>query len=277
MKIIDIDKLFDDYISKYVYENIGKVKPEEIEDQMPVLYEQFGDTPLAELQGKTPNTFYKEIPAVELLDLLEEHITSGVGVSDFLCEAITSADGVEQAVCKKLSQDNDEEFTLYLMNFLNDLGSDKATARYLEFIMFDYSEPIRELATELLNNFADKEKEAIIEHYKDASAIKRACLTEVLSHASKDERVFNILINEFIANPDNMPLYAGYLAKYGDDRALPFLYTAIENEKISYMDFEELRFDIEVLGGEYTKKRDFSKDKSYKKIKESTIKKPKII
>ena len=38
MKIIDIDKLFDDYISQYVYENIGKVKPEEIEDKMPVLY-----------------------------------------------------------------------------------------------------------------------------------------------------------------------------------------------------------------------------------------------
>ena len=34
MKLIDIDKLFDEYISEYVYSNIGKIKPEEIENKM---------------------------------------------------------------------------------------------------------------------------------------------------------------------------------------------------------------------------------------------------
>ena len=43
--------------------------------------------------------------------------------------------------------------------------------------------------------------------------------------------------------------------------------TAIEGEKISYADFEELRFAIEALGGKYDKERDFSQDKTYKKIK----------
>ena len=43
--------------------------------------------------------------------------------------------------------------------------------------------------------------------------------------------------------------------------------TAIENEKISYADFEELRFAIEALGGSYDKIRDFKSDKSFKKIK----------
>jgi len=82
-----------------------------------------------------------------------------------------------------------------------------------------------------------------------------------------DEKVYEILINEFIKHSDNVPLYAGYLAKYGDERALPFLMTAIENEKISYADFEELRFAIEALGGTYDKIRDFKSDKSFKKIK----------
>ena len=72
---------------------------------------------------------------------------------------------------------------------------------------------------------------------------------------------------EFAKNTDNIPLYASYLAKYGDERALPFLMTAIEGEKISYADFEELRFAIEALGGKYDKERDFSQDKTYKKIK----------
>ena len=79
--------------------------------------------------------------------------------------------------------------------------------------------------------------------------------------------MFDILVAEFAKNQNNIPLYAGYLAKYGDERALPFLNVAIEKEKISYADFEELRFAIEALGGEYNKVRDFSNDKSFKKIK----------
>ena len=38
-------------------------------------------------------------------------------------------------------------------------------------------------------------------------------------------------------------------------------------EKINYADFEELRFVIEALGGEYKGDKDFSADKIYKKIK----------
>ena len=59
-KIIDIDALFDKYISDYVYGNIGKMKPEEIENKIPDLYVKFGDEKLKDLDGKTPNTFYKD-------------------------------------------------------------------------------------------------------------------------------------------------------------------------------------------------------------------------
>ncbi len=267
MKIIDIDILFDAYISDYVYANVGKVNPEEIENQMPVLYSEFGDKSLKELDGKTPNTFYREYSVAELLDTLRAHLEQGVSVSDFLCEAITSADGADKAIYQLLKSDNDEELTLYLMNFLNDLGSGIASKRYLEFILWDYSETIRELATELSYDFADKELETILTSYQEADEKRKACLVDILSHASKDDRVFDILINEFVKHGENIPLYAGYLAKYGDERALPFLFTAIEGEKISYVDFEELRFAIEALGGEYDKQRDFSQDKFYKKIK----------
>ena len=53
VKIIDIDALFDKYISDYVYTSIGKEKPEEIENKIPALYISFGDTKLKDLDGKT--------------------------------------------------------------------------------------------------------------------------------------------------------------------------------------------------------------------------------
>ena len=65
IKVIDIDALFDSYISDYVYKNIGKVKPEEIENNIPVLYEKFGSESLKELDGKTPSTYYEDASTSE--------------------------------------------------------------------------------------------------------------------------------------------------------------------------------------------------------------------
>ena len=267
IKIIDVDALFDKYISDFVYGNIGKIKPEEIENEIPTLYEKFGDETLKELDGKTPNTFYRQYGAEELLSCLKGHLAKGVAVSDFLCEAITASENYEDALVKALDEDGNEEFTVYLMNMLIEGDAKKAKDRLLQLVLWDYSEGIRELATELLATMSDQVKEQILSQFNEAEPSKKVNLVEILAGCSKDDRVFKILIDEFIKNQNNIPLYAGYLAKYGEERALPFLLAAIENERISYADFEELRFAIEALGGEYNKERDFSKDKTFKKIK----------
>ena len=268
IKVIDVDGLFDSFISDFVYKNIGKVKPEEIENKIPELYIEFGKTPLKELDGKTPETYYKEGDVNELLNVLKSHIDKGVSVSDFLCEALRDLDS-EKQIATELKNDNGEEYTLYLMNILSDKNSSISADRFLEFILWDYSMPIRELATELLSQYPEKVLEKILAQFKETTEDKKANLTEILSHAQKDDRVFNILIEEFVKNQDKIPEYASYLSKYGDERALPFLMTAIESEKIDYSDFEELRFAIESLGGTYEKERDFSKDKLKNKIKQT--------
>lgn len=267
VKIIDVDVLFDKFISDFVYGNIGKVKPEEIENKIPELYVEFGNTPLKELDGKTPNEYYKSYSISELLECLKVHLKEDVAVSDFLCETITSKKENEDALADALNGENDEEFILYIMNMLGELGSKKPLKRYLEFVMWDYSETVRELATELLKENAETVKADVLVQFADADEGKRAFLTEILSNCKNDDRVFDILIAEFMKHQENVPVYANYLAKYGDERALPFLTASIEREKISYADFEELRFAIEALGGEYKKERDFSSDKTFKRIK----------
>ncbi len=267
IKIIDIDALFDKYIEGYVYSNIGKVKPEEIENRISELYIEFGDQELKELDGKTPNTYYTQFTGEQLVECVKQHLESGVSVSDFLCEAITGNQDNEKAVANALGEDGNEEFTLYLMNMLGEMGSKLGAKRYLDFIAWDYSDTIKELATELLSEMAEEVKEEVIICYNESEESKKPFYTEILSRLKNDDRVFDILTLEFVKHKENVPLYANYLAKYGDERALPFLLNAIEDEKISYADFEELRFAIEALGGSYDKKRDFTSDKTYKKIK----------
>ncbi len=271
IKIIDVDALFEKYISDFVYKNVGKVNPEEIEDKIPVLYNEFGDKKCDALDGKSPNEYYKSFPATELLACLKEHIKKGVSVSDFLCEALESTPD-EDAILSALGEEESEEFILYLMNILSARGSKKAYQRYLDFIAWDYSAPVKELAAELLIDGVEDVKDRIISEFKNLSAENKLYLTEVLSHAKKDDRVFEILINEFLSHGENIPLYASFLVRFGDEKALPFLTTAIENEKIDYADFEELRFSIEALGGIYDKERDFNNDKVRKKLKDADVK-----
>ena len=105
IKIIDIDQLFDKYIHDYVYQNVGKIKPEEIENNIPILYEKFGNESLKELNGLTPNIFYESYKTEELIALLRTHVEQGVAVSDFLCEAISkrkSKPGI-RAICLIIS------------------------------------------------------------------------------------------------------------------------------------------------------------------------------
>ena len=269
IKIIDIDELFDKYISDFVYQNIGKVKPEEIENQIPKLYEEFGDKSLDELDGFAPNNYYLQFEIEKLIECLKTHIDRGISVSDFLCEAITKDKENELALVNAL-EDKDEEFTLYLMNMLADMGSEKCADKFLEFILWDYSSPIKELATEHLKSISHIVKDQILAQFDGYDESVKEYLSEILSTCEKEDKIFDILINQFVKNPSKIPIYAGYLSKYGDQRALPFLMTQIEREDIDYADFEELRFAIEVLGGEYNKIRDFNKDKTYKKIKTRT-------
>ena len=267
IKIIDLDRLFDKYIEKYVYENVGKVKPEEIENEIPVLYAKFGDETLSELDGATPNSYYRKFGAEGLLNTLKEHIERGVSVSDFLCEAITADKDCEKAVKNELLKENPAEYTAYLMNFLADINGDIPIGRYLEFALFDYPEEIGELATEFLGKNADKAKSAVLTALSDAAEDKKSRLYEILSCVKeREDAVFDALVAGFFKHAGEIPLYSSFLARYGDERAIPFLSAAADGD-VNYADFEELRFAIEALGGEYKGKKDFSADKIYKKIK----------
>ncbi len=267
MKIIDVDKLFDKYISDYVYKNIGKVDAEEIENKIANLYLDFGKESLSELDGKTPETYYQSFSTIELVEGLKKHIEQGVSVPDFLVETITNRKQDVDVLISELKDANDEEYSMYLLNMLKNMDEKKGAKLYLEFLLCDYSESIKEVATELLaEKMASIVKEDIILEYEGADKITKERFCEILSNASRDDRIFNILIEEFKGRKDNIPLFAGYLAKYGDERAIDELIKVIEQEKIKYADFEELRFAIEALGGEYNKERDFSHDKYFEKI-----------
>ena len=67
---------------------------------------------------------------------------------------------------------------------------------------------------------------------------------------------------------------ASYLAAYGDERALKPLLKKIEDRSIGFVEFQELKYAIEALGGEYNEPRDFSADKDFLAVETASSKSP---
>ncbi len=260
MKLYDFDGMFDKKLSDYISKNVGKFKEEEWEDMIPGMYAKFGDTVIKSL-GVSPNAYYAAMSSEELIKCLRAHVKNDVPVSEFLCKAIESRTECADMLIPLL-ESGDEKLKSYVVNIL---GADKkAIPVYMRLITGDADEDFKNQCADFIKENADLVIESAIENYKNG--VGKPLMLEILSKVTaRDDRVFDILIKEFRGG-DDVPMLAGYLAAYGDERALPYLMDKIDEENIPYVEFQELKYAIEALGGEYSKQRDFSGDEYYELI-----------
>ncbi len=259
MKLYDFDGMFEEKLAAYIKRNPRGYTEKQWEDVIPSMYSKFGDTVVKSL-GKTPNQFYAEQSNEELLATLRAHLQKGVPVSEYLCRAIESRN-MDDLLIPLLHGSNDE--VSYALNLLG--ASKKAVPVYMELLVSSDDEDVRNTCVDYVKEFADDVKDVALSNYKEG--VQPEYMLEILSRViARDEQVFNLLVSAFRTADENLALRASYLAAYGDERALDYLYERIE-EDISYADFQELKFAIEALGGTYDKERDFSSDPYYEIIK----------
>lgn len=259
MKLYDFDGMFDDKLSSYISENSGKYKESEWEELIPVLYNRFGDTKIKAL-GKTPRGYYAEMDDKEIIKCLKAHLKQGITVSEFLCTEIEGRKLFGELA--PLLNGTDDE-CVYALNLL---GADsRLSETYMRLLTERENENIKDRCAELLKEKADEVLELTINNFQNN--VEREYMLEIMSRSViRNDDVFEILLKEFRCSED-IAVSANRLAVYGDERALKYLYEKIEDEGISYVDFRELKFAVEALGGEYNEERDFSADPYYEIIK----------
>lgn len=266
-KYVDIDALFEKFVKEQVARSEKKRTLEEWESNIPELYEAFGRQSFEELDGKTPETYYEGESGQELVESLCRQIDGGLAVSEYLCSAIAASADAEKPLIALLDC-GEEEKTMYALNLLGEKDSDLAVPKYVEIVSSSgCDEHARELAAELLSAKSEQCKETLLRLYNDAEESTKELFCDILSRCAADERIYAVLEDAFVSHPDRPTLYSSFLARYGDERALGVLYEAIERPALDFSEFRELKFAIETLGGEYEKKRDFSQDKIFKKLK----------
>ena len=157
-----------------------------------------------------------------------------------------------------------DELATYAVNILNSKGCKKALQFYVELIKScKAGESLLETLTEVLTQNAESVKEEVLSAYsKDSKS--SIYFVEILASMSLDDRVLNILLAEFDSRDSGLSLYASYISKYGDEKALPSLYNKLQKTGLQYYDRKEIELAIENLGGDPTSPME--EERYFKKI-----------
>ena len=269
MKLVDFDGLFDEKLTQFMEENKNKYTEKQWEDIIPKLYKKFGDTFVAKVKC-TPKEYYAKMTETELVQTLREHLAKDVPVPEFLCAEIENR-GEAETLAPMLF-DKDEAAVSYAINLIGD--NPKAYDTYFSILEKNLStEDVRSDLADIFKFHADEVKERAFANLE--KGIAKEYMLEILSRVKeKEERIFQALLAAFLSG-ENVPMHASYLAAYNDERALIHLMKKIEDQTIGFVEFQELKYAIEALGGEYDEPRDFTDDKDYLAVEAAASKKAK--
>ena len=267
MELVDFDGLFDEKLTVYMEEKKNKYTEKQWEDVIPRLYKKFGDTYVAKV-GCTPKEYYARMSNAELVATLSAHLRSDVPVPEFLCNELESRNDVEALL--PLLGEKDSATQSYAINLI--LDDKRAYEAYFTLLCDEEADAdVRDDVAEIFKQNADEIREKVLEAYKQG--IAKEYMLEIMSRVIfRSDEIYSILLDEFISAGEKTPIRASYLAAYGDTRALPVLMERIEDRSIGFVEFQELKYAIEALGGEYVEPRDFSADKDYLAIEAASSK-----
>ena len=273
MNCINFDQKFEQYMGVWMKNNAEKYKNnmDIIEGMMPDVYMEFLAKPATWLGGKAPQDYFGQYDdAAQLVDWLCEYERTGVPVPDLLLDRIGElGDAAEAPLLALLDNDaTPDAAVMTAISLLREIESTAPMQRYIERIAALESPDERaDMYAESLQSMGEAVVAPILAALPAAGEMGRDIFADILSNFPGQEESFRLLMERFERCDDRRALFASYLEKYGDDRALPALRRAAEDPQVNYLDFVEISSAIEALGGERPAEREFAGDPYYESLK----------
>ena len=272
MPIINFDERFADFMSEWMNSHQDQYATfDEMEEDMPRIYVAFLNTRAKWLGNVTPGSYFTQFedPKV-LVDWLAQYCEEGTPVPDLLMEQITTVGRPCEKRLLELLKDEEatEEAKMIAINLLREMESVLPKMLYITWqLNRDRKDELKDNALESLTDMGECVVQPILQELPKANEAGEEALLEVLSHYPGNELIFKLAMKLFRERKERRALFAGYLAKLGDDRALPELMEAAKEEKLPYLTFIEIRNAIEELGG-VCPERTYDDDPEYEALRD---------
>lgn len=273
MKCINFDEKFADFMSRWVKEHAGEYRNyDAMEADMPRIYMAFLNTPARWLDGVTPGAYFTQFEdAKDLVDWMVEYCRREIPVPELLLEQIQDVGKPCERRLLALLKDESEEITeearMTAIGLLRDMESTLPRTLYIDWqVNRDVHDELADNALDSLRDMGEGVVQPILQVLPRTNAAGQEAFLDILVNYPGPKQIFDLAVRLFKENPNRRALFASYLGKLGDDRALPVLMEAANDDKCGYMDFIELRSAIEELGGE-APEREFFEDAEYEALR----------
>lgn len=270
---IDFDKQFEAYTRSWMAKNAKKYgnNMDLIEGMMPDVYMEFLEKPAAWLGGMTPSAYFEQFDDAKMLvEWMCAYYAQQVPVPDLLLERITALGEAAEACLLALPFDEQapHEAALTAISLLREMESTAPMQAYIDFIAA-LKEPDEkgDMCAEALLGMGEAAVAPILAALPGSGDAGKDIFADILSNYPGDERIFSLLMERFASGEERRALYASYLAKLGDERALPALNDAAMAQEINYLDYIEIVNAIDALGGDRPPEREFAGDPYYESLK----------
>lgn len=272
MPIVNFDEHFAEYTSAWMREHQSDYDNyDEMEADIPRIYVSFLNTRASWLGNVTPGSYFTQFedPKV-LVDWMNQYCEERVPLPEPLLEQIAFVGRPCEKRLLELLKDEeaDEEARMTAIELLREMDSTLPKMLYIQWqINRTEKDDMKDKALESLIAMGDVVIQPILQILNQANEPGQEALLEVLSHFPENEQTFQLAMKLFREQKERRAVFAGYLAKIGDDRALPDLMEAAREPGLPYLSFIEIRNAIEELGG-MCPEREYDDDPEYEALRQ---------
>ena len=271
--ILDFDANFAAYCEKWMQMNKNKFKNiEQMEDAMPEVYMRWLNSPAAFLEGVAPSMYFEKFNDPQMLvNWVTEYEAAKVPVPDLLLERIADLGKHSLYPLMRAARDSDNsvQTRMTALNLLKEIDCGEEPMEICMDIIDrrEEDDEIADVAAELMANMGAGVVKPILERFEEVGDAAQETYLDILVNFPGDSRIYDLLMNAFLTHTEKIALYASFIGKLGDDRALDTLKKALNLTDISYLDYLEIRNAVEMLGGVVETEREFAGDPYYESLK----------
>ena len=160
--MLDFDKSFEEYAIRWYDLHRDELEEEELEDKMPELYEEWANTPMDELSGLTPQAFFCDIDAPDLIKLMVSSCDGEQNPSSLLLDRIAKMPACAQGLRDLIRTSLNVKAKTIAANLLTEMDEAHPLDVYAALICDESAdEGLREIGIEVLCEHANEVAETL--------------------------------------------------------------------------------------------------------------------